>query len=95
MTIKELRKKLGLSQDALAAKLGVAPYTVRRWESGKAKPNPLSTKAIQDIENKGRYILSNESCKDVIDHTAIDGLMCEGDCTYCRAYRIDRLYPTK
>jgi putative transcriptional regulator len=34
MDIKNLREQLGLSQDKLAALLGVAPFTIRRWEKG-------------------------------------------------------------
>ena len=50
--IKRLRKKLGLSQDAFAVKLGVAPYTVRRWESGKNEPSPMANKLIEMIEKE-------------------------------------------
>jgi DNA-binding transcriptional regulator YiaG len=34
MNVKEIRNKFGLSQDAFAAKLQVAPFSVRRWERG-------------------------------------------------------------
>ena len=47
--VLKLRKKLGLSQDAFAAKLGIAPYTVRRWERELVVPSPLSLKAIEVI----------------------------------------------
>jgi len=50
--VKELRKRLGLTQDAFAFKLGVAPYTVRRWESGKAKPSKMAQKLLEEIEAK-------------------------------------------
>jgi len=57
MDIKSLRKQLGLSQDKLAALLGVAPYTVRRWESGKSRPSPLALKQLNQLakpdEEKG------------------------------------------
>jgi len=49
MNVKELRKQLGLSQDKLAALLGVAPYTVRRWESGKSQPSPLALKQLSQF----------------------------------------------
>lgn len=38
--IRALRKALGLTQDKLAQKLGVTPFTVRRWEAGGARPQP-------------------------------------------------------
>jgi len=37
-TIKALRTRLGLSQQAFAGALGVSFATVNRWENGKAKP---------------------------------------------------------
>jgi len=50
--VRELRKRLGLTQDAFAFKLGVAPYTVRRWESGKTKPSKMAQKLLSEIETK-------------------------------------------
>jgi len=52
INIKRLRKKLGLSQDAFAARLGVAPYTVRRWESGKTKPSRMARRLIEEIKRQ-------------------------------------------
>jgi len=49
MKIKELRERLGLSQDRFAAKLGIAPYTVRRWEGGKSRPSPMALRAIKEV----------------------------------------------
>jgi DNA-binding transcriptional regulator YiaG len=52
--IKELRNKLGMSQDRFAALVGVAPMTIRRWERG-TKPNQLGDKRLCEIkiENSG------------------------------------------
>jgi len=36
--IKELRKKLGLTQEALAERVGVTRLAVSNWESGKSIP---------------------------------------------------------
>jgi DNA-binding transcriptional regulator YiaG len=49
MNVKEARKQLGLSQDRFAARLGIAPYTVRRWEAGKARPSPMARRAILEV----------------------------------------------
>ncbi|MFB2923553.1 MULTISPECIES: helix-turn-helix domain-containing protein [Aerosakkonema] len=49
--IRELRGRLGLSQEKLAAKLGISFQTVNRWEKGHSKPSPL---AMQLIEQKLR-----------------------------------------
>lgn len=41
--LKRLRKRLGLTQKELAAKVGVAVNTVKRWEwSLRAIPEPVS-----------------------------------------------------
>lgn len=45
--IREIRFKLGLTQEQFAAKLGVTFPTVNRWENKKTKPSPL---AIQKLE---------------------------------------------
>ena len=51
-TIKELRVKLGLTQEQLAQKLGVTFVTVNRWENGKTKPSALAIKALKDLESE-------------------------------------------
>ena len=40
--IKQFRGRLGLTQVALAARLGVSFVTVNRWENGQTKPSPLA-----------------------------------------------------
>jgi len=47
--IRELRSKLGLTQEQFAAKVGVTFSTVNRWESGKSKPSPLAMKQIEEL----------------------------------------------
>ena len=49
MEIKQLRKRLGLTQIAFAHKLGVTEQSVRRWESGRNSPSPIVRKAIKEI----------------------------------------------
>ena len=52
--IIELRKKLGLSQQAFATKLGVGIMTVSRWERGICEPSNMAMEKIKSIikENK-------------------------------------------
>ncbi|MGB3401238.1 MAG: helix-turn-helix transcriptional regulator [Microcoleaceae cyanobacterium] len=47
--IRALRKRLGLSQEKLAATLGVSFQTVNRWERGHAKPSQLALNAIEQL----------------------------------------------
>lgn len=50
--IKQLRHKLGLSQEGLARKLGVSVLTVRRWEKGTFKPSPLALRRIEELREE-------------------------------------------
>ena len=49
MEIRRLRKKLNLTQEQLAQKLGVSFTTINRWENGKNEPSPLALKEIQRL----------------------------------------------
>jgi len=50
MDVKQLREKLGLTQEQLAYKLGVTTKTVNRWEMGRAKPSPLAVAQLVQLE---------------------------------------------
>ena len=47
--IRELRQQLGLSQEKLAARLGVSFRTVNRWENRRAFPSTLALKQIKEV----------------------------------------------
>ena len=59
--IRKLRQFTSLTQEQLAAKLGVTFPTVNRWENGRAKPSPLALRRIEELcENlgdKGRTLI--------------------------------------
>ena len=40
---------MGLTQEKLAARLGVTYPTINRWENGRAKPSPLAMKQIENL----------------------------------------------
>jgi DNA-binding XRE family transcriptional regulator len=44
----ELREKAGLTQEALAAALGVTDHTVRNWEKGRSEPK-LTIKQMKEL----------------------------------------------
>jgi len=47
--IREVRGRLGLTQEKFAAKLGVTLPTVDRWENGRSKPSPLAREKLQEL----------------------------------------------
>ncbi len=47
--LKQLRSRLNLSQEGLAARLGVAFSTLNRWENGRIEPRGKAKKAIDDL----------------------------------------------
>ncbi len=51
--IVSIRKKLKLSQAALASVFNISPSTVQKWEQGHKKPAGASRKLLDIIERKG------------------------------------------
>lgn len=47
--IKQLRLRLGLTQEQFAHKLGVTHNSVNRWEKGKARPSNLAEQALLNL----------------------------------------------
>lgn len=43
------RCRQDLSQEELAAKLGVSPASIRQWESGTTKPSAANLLAMSDL----------------------------------------------
>lgn len=50
--VKNLRARLGLTQEQFAAKVGVTWSTVNRWENGRGKPSPLAMMRISDLRKE-------------------------------------------
>jgi DNA-binding XRE family transcriptional regulator len=44
--LKSARAKLNLTQEAMAAKLGVKYQSYAKWEQGRATPSPLALTAL-------------------------------------------------
>ena len=52
--IKSARENLLMTQEEIAAELGVTPITVCRWETSKTEPSIKAKKAFRDLcERKG------------------------------------------
>ncbi len=47
--VRELRKRLGLTQEKFAAKLGVTLPTICRWENDRVQPSPLALKQVDAL----------------------------------------------
>lgn len=50
--IRELRKRLGLTQEEFAHAVAVTFSTVNRWENGHAKPSKLARRAIEALATR-------------------------------------------
>ena len=50
--VRDLRTKLGLTQEQFAAEVGVTWSTVNRWENERGKPSPLARQRIQELYGK-------------------------------------------
>jgi putative transcriptional regulator len=65
--IRELRQLTALSQEQLAATLGVAYCTVNRWENGHIQPSALALKQIrtllQELKDSPEVTLQERSQK--------------------------------
>lgn len=50
-TIKALRQRLGLTQEAFASLLGFSFVSVNKWENGASKPTDLSAALLSLLAN--------------------------------------------
>lgn len=56
--IRELRKRLGLTQQQFAAQLGVSFVTLNRWENGQAKPSALGLEKLRALDPAPNHSLA-------------------------------------
>lgn len=61
--LRELRENAGLSQCSLAARLGLTPPTINRWERGRACPRLQNIKKLADL-----YGVSVRTIKEAVNH---------------------------
>ncbi|MDX2215579.1 MAG: helix-turn-helix transcriptional regulator [Oculatellaceae cyanobacterium bins.114] len=67
--IRELRQQLGLSQEKLAAKLGVSFRTVNRWENRHSVPSSLALKQVEGLLHQmscSSKVTVSERSKDLL-----------------------------
>ena len=58
--VKEVRKKLNLSQEKLAVKLGVSFSTVNRWEKGHSFPSYMAQSQFESLCKENGIVFSND-----------------------------------
>jgi putative transcriptional regulator len=59
--VRELRFRLGLTQEQFAAELGVTFVSVNRWENSKTQPSPMALRLmrlmLQEMGDRGTDLL--------------------------------------
>ena len=58
--IRSAREDLLMTQEEIAAELGVTPITVCRWETGKSEPSMKAKKAFRNL-CKRKGLVFNEN----------------------------------
>lgn len=53
-SIRSLRLRLGLTQEAMAQHMGLSVDTIRRWEQERGKPSYLTREALDRLEKSRR-----------------------------------------
>ncbi len=56
--LKEIRRKLGLSQEKLAHRIGVSFTSVNHWERGRRRPIPIALTKIKNLARKANIDLA-------------------------------------
>ena len=54
--IKELRFRLGMTQEQFAMELGVTISTIQRWENEITQPSPMALKLIKELNEASLII---------------------------------------
>ena len=50
--VRDLRKRMGWTQQQFAERLHVTPLTVLRWEAGQSMPRPLAVAKLRELEQE-------------------------------------------
>jgi len=50
--VKELRERLGLTQEQFAQKVGVTYGSVNHWENGKRRPQPFLVRRLVEMKEE-------------------------------------------
>jgi transcriptional regulator with XRE-family HTH domain len=61
--VKDLRQRLGLTQEQLAHELGVTFSTVNQWENGRRRPQPFLRKRLLEMKASPDMVSPQSSIK--------------------------------
>ncbi len=64
LSVLDLRKRLGMTQEQLARELGVTVGTVNRWENGRFRPSPLALRGLERLAEKVTHVERMDSFQD-------------------------------
>jgi type I restriction enzyme M protein len=76
--LRELRSKLNLSQEQLAARLNISFQTVNRWEGGKAKPQTAQIEAVTKLLDESGVNHTGENATGDTEPDAVKSRMRRG-----------------
>lgn len=86
----EIRKRMGLSQNAFAIRLGVTWLTVNRWENGKQKPSPLALEKLLKVQAEE---MRRKNLSELSKNTIIQYRWEKNNPEKVLAERLSRLFP--
>lgn len=55
--VRDLRRRLGMTQEELAHALGITVGTVNRWENGRFRPSKLARATIAEFARRHGVVL--------------------------------------
>lgn len=58
LAVREIREKVGLSQNRFAALIHVSPATLRNWEQGRRDPSGAAAALLVAIRNDPKHVLA-------------------------------------
>lgn len=68
LLVREMRKRLGLTQEEFAARLGVTFISINRWENAKTHPSKMAMKLL-----KGMLVEMGDRGSDLLEqYYAVD-----------------------
>ena len=86
--LRNHRKKLGMTQEDVAEKVGVSPQAISKWEAGDCLPDCFNLKAISDVYKiSADVLLETESSGDLdvvsskIEQLATEFIWANKECT--------------